>query len=170
MKRILSVVTLTVFAAFFSSCAAPEEKAALSTTPSATASAESNANAEQEVRKLHQEYDRTWLQQDAAAFERLLADEMMQTDYEGKVFSKAEIVANTKSGTVKFEAGQSDDVKVHVYGNTALVTARWTEKSTNKGKQIAGTMRNTVVWVKKNGNWQVVSDQVTVIVPQKPIA
>ena len=81
-----------------------------------------------------------------------------------------EIRMEPSTGTVKFEAGQSDDVKVHVYGNTALVTARWTEKSTNKGRQIAGTMRNMVVWVKKNGNWQVVSDQVTVIVPQKPKA
>jgi len=168
MKRTLIIVVLVAIAVVFSSCATGGEKANSSPAPSATATTESAANVEQEIRKIHQEYDRAWLQQDATAFDRLLADDVTQTDPEGKVLSKAEIVANAKSGDVKFEVGQSDDVKVRVYGNTALVTTRWTEKSTNKGKPTTGIMRNTVVYVKKNGNWQVVSDQVTPVTPQQP--
>src|SRR5262249_36611488 len=131
---------------------------------------DTSANAEQEVRRLEQEYDKAWLQQDAAAFERLLADDVKQIDPEGKVLSKAEIVANAKSGNVKFEVGQSDDVKVRVYGDTAVLNGRWTEKSTDKGKPFAGTLQMTIVWVKRNGKWQVVSDQVTPIASPKPKA
>ncbi len=164
MNRILAIVALVVAVsplAFGQTTQSQSSQAAAS-------GQQSSSSAEQEVRRAGQEYDRAWLQQDAAAFERLLADDVTQIDHEGKVFSKAEIVANAKSGAVKFETGQSDDVKVRVYGNTAVVTGRWTEKSTNKGKPVDGTMLNTVVFVKKNGNWQVVSDQVTPIAPQQP--
>ena len=138
MKRILSLVTLTVFAAFFSSCATPEEKAASSPAPSVAAPAESNANAEQEIRKLHQEYDKAWAQQDAAAFERLLADDFTLTDQDGKVTPKAEVITTAKSGEIKYEVGKSEDVKVRFYDNTALVTGRWIAKSTDKGKLFDG--------------------------------
>ncbi len=168
MKPILSTVVLITSAALFSACAASEQQTSSTPAPSATAPAEAGANAEQEVRRVQQEYDKAWLQQDAAAFERLLADEVMQINEEGKVFSKAEIVANAKSGTVKFEVGQSGDIKVRVYGDTALVSGRWTEKSTRQGKQVVGAMQMMIVYVKRNGNWQVVSDQITLIAAPKP--
>ena len=160
MKRILAITALLIAAASpltFGQTA--QSQSAQTNSPER----QSSSASEQEVRRVGQEYDRAWFQQDAAAFERLLADDFTQIDHEGKLFSKAEIVANAKSGDVKFEVGQSEDLKVRVYGNTAVVTGRWTEKSTNKGKPVVGTMLNTVVYVKKNGNWQVVSDQVTPI-------
>lgn len=55
-----------------------------------------------------------------------------------------------------------------VHGNTALVTSRWTEKSTNKGKPFAGTLLYTTVYVKNNGKWQIVSDQGTLVTRRIP--
>lgn len=163
MTRIFLTLVAIATTAILSSCTSTGEKTSLTPAPSSVAAADSGANAEQEVRAAHQEYDRAWLQQDVAAFDRLLADDATQIDPEGKVLSKAEILANAKSGDLKLEVGQSDDVKIRVYGNTAVVSAHWTEKSTDKGKPFAGTMRNVAVYVKKNGRWQVVSDQVTAI-------
>ena len=164
----ITTLLLTATAALgLASCATSGSKGNSSTVPSLRPSTDSEADLEREVRNVHQEYDRAWLQQDATAFARLLAEDVTQTDPDGKVLSKAEIVANARSGDVKFEIGHSDDIKVRIYGTTAVVTARWTEKSTTKGKPFAGTTRNTVVYVKKNGHWKVVSDQVTLITAEQ---
>ncbi len=125
-------------------------------------------SADDELRRIHQEYDRAWLRQDAVTFERLLAADFVQVDQDGKVLSKADVIANAKSGDVKLEVGQSDDVKVWIHGDTAVVGGRWTEKGTIKGKTTEAIMRNIVVYSKINGRWHVVSDQVTVIKPVAP--
>jgi len=133
-----------------------------------TASVESGAQTEAEVIKIGQEYDQAWVRQDAAAFERLLANDAVLTDESGKVSHKAEVIANAKSGVVKFEVGKSEDVKRYFFGDTVVVSGRWIEQSTSQGKPFAGTSQNTTVYVKRNGVWQVVADQVTPIKVQKP--
>ena len=166
MKLIHLAVVVVALTSLCSSCASTGGQTSSTPAPSATITAESSANTEQEIRKLQQEYDQAWVKQDVAAFERLIADDITQTDMKGRVLSKAQIIANAKSGDVKFESGKSDNIKVRVYGNTALVTSVWTEKSINKGEVLAGSTINTMVYVKKNGAWQVVSDQVTPIISQ----
>ena len=113
------------------------------------------------------EYDRAYVQQDAAALDRLLADEFTLTEVDGKVISKAGMIAAAKSGDVKVETGKSEDSRIRIYGNTALVKGRWVEKSTSKERVINATMQTTTVYVKRDGKWQIVSDQVTIIAPQK---
>jgi ketosteroid isomerase-like protein len=140
------------------------------TTSFPTAAAEPVAQIEEEVKKISQAYDQAWLRQDAAAFERLLADDAILVDENGRLTTKAEVIANAKSGAVKFEVGKSEDVKRYFYGNTVVTTGRWTEKSTNNGRQVNSTMQNTTVYAKRNGNWQVVADQVTLIAPPSTTA
>lgn len=127
------------------------------------ASVPASANAQKDLARVREEYDRAWLRQDSAVLERLLADDYVQIDPEGKILSKGDVLANARSGEVKFEVGKSDDVKVRTYGNTAVMTGRWTEKSTTKGKESEAVMQNVVVLFRDKGQWQVVSDQVTVI-------
>jgi hypothetical protein len=98
-------------AALFSSCAPTGGNTNSNPASSATAPAASQAGVEQEIRKLAQEYDNAWLNEDAAAFGRLLADEATQIDPDGKVLSEAEVIANAKSGDLKIEVGHSDDLK-----------------------------------------------------------
>jgi uncharacterized protein (TIGR02246 family) len=123
--------------------------------------------ADPELRRTQQEYDRAWLRQDPALFERLLSKDFMQVDPQGKVLTKSEVIANAKSGEVKFEVGQSDEVKVRIYGDTAIVSGKWTEESTNKGQTTEAVMQNIVVFARIDNQWKVVSDQVTIIDSQK---
>ena len=120
-------------------------------------------NAQRDLTRVREEYDRAWLRQDSTVLERLLTDDYVQIDPEGKVLSKGDVLANAKSGEVKIEVGKSDGVKVRTYGNTAIMTGRWTEKSTTKGKESHAVMQNVVVLFRDKGQWRVVSDQVTVI-------
>lgn len=49
------------------------------------------------------------------------------------------------------------DVKVHVYGETAVMRSRYTQNATVGGKDRSGAMLVTDVWVKRDGRWQVVA-------------
>jgi ketosteroid isomerase-like protein len=50
-----------------------------------------------------------------------------------------------------------DDMKVRIYGDTAIVNGRTTEKIQAGSKELVIQYRRTDVFVKRNGRWQCVS-------------
>ena len=165
MKRILLTGIAIAMIALFAACKVPAEKTSTSSAPPAPAATETGANAEQEVRSLNLEYDKAIVQQDVAAYERLFAEDGLVTETGGKVLNKAQLIANAKSGETKYEVGRTEDLKIRVYGNTAIANGRWVEKSVTKGKSFDGSYMYTTVYVKRDGKWQIVSDQVTPVTP-----
>ena len=79
------------------------------------------------------------------------------------VSTKAQNIADMKQGALKIESSKIEDMKVRVYGDTAVVTYATTDKGTYKGRDISGQYRWTDVFVKQNGKWQLVSGQGTPI-------
>ncbi len=69
-------------------------------------SANQTSQAEQEVLKLNKEYDEAIVRRDAAAFDRLMADDFSFTSSDGEVVTKAQEIANLKSGDTKIESGK----------------------------------------------------------------
>src|SRR5262245_28629607 len=164
MKTISIILLGAVATLSLTSCAAPEKTTSPAANTTVTA-AETAANTEREIRGLNLEYDKAIVQQDAAALERLLAQDFVVTKMGGKLSNKAQEIADAKSGETKFETGRSEDVKVRLYGDTAIVNGRWVEKSVTKGKSFDGSHLYTTVYLKRNGKWQIVSDQVTPVTP-----
>jgi ketosteroid isomerase-like protein len=124
-----------------------------------TDKANRNTKTEQELLKANQEYDLALLRADAAALDRLYADEFVYTNPDGEIRNKVQQLAFTRSGDLKFESAKSSDVKVRVYGKTAVMTGRFNAKGTLKGETINVRERYTAVWVKQNGRWQLVAEQ-----------
>jgi ketosteroid isomerase-like protein len=89
----------------------------------------------------------------------LLADGIVNTDSDGAVQDKAQTLARLKAA--KWETNEVSDVKVAVYGNTAIATGNWAGKGTDgNGKTIDAHERFTDTWVKMpNGKWQCVASQ-----------
>ena len=58
-------------------------------------------------------------------------------------------------------------MKVHVYGDTAVVTGLNTIKSTLNGKDTSGAYRFTDVFVKRDSRWQVVATQASSVQKKK---
>ena len=52
-------------------------------------------------------------------------------------------------------------MKVRIFGDTAVVTGSYKEKSTYKFKDTSGKYSFTDVWVKRGGDWQIVAEQTT---------
>ena len=115
--------------------------------------------AQQELIKLENAWSEAVVKQDAAALERLYASEYLSTDPEGATFNKTQDIANVKTGAFKMTAYKLEDLKVNIYGETAVVTGRNTIKATYQGKDVSGAYRFTDVFVKRSGQWQCVATQ-----------
>ena len=126
---------------------------------SATLAFSQTNKSERELLKANLEYDAAILSNNVKTLERIFADEFVYTTPDGEVRDKAQQLAFTRSGDLKFESAQSSDVKVRVYGKTAVMTGQFNAKGTFKGKNIDVRERYTAVWVKQNGRWQLVAEQ-----------
>jgi len=121
-----------------------------------------NAAAEQEVRQTIEKYRKALLQKDAATLERIWADDYTFTNGAGEIHSKADRLANLKSGATSLDSiSEEEDMKVRVYGNVAVATSRVTIKGQYSGKQTSGQYRSIHVWVKGAAGWQLVANQIT---------
>ena len=58
------------------------------------------------------------------------------------------------------------DIQVRVYGDTAVLTGRTTQKGQFNGKDISGQTRFTRVYLQQRGKWQAVAFQATRIAEQ----
>ncbi len=87
----------------------------------------------------------------------LLADKFIMTGSDGKVTGKAESLATAKK--TKYDSVDYDDVKVTVFGNTAIATGSFKAKGIDaSGKPLDAHERWTDTWVKmSNGQWQCVA-------------
>ena len=112
---------------------------------------------EQALMRIEQELIDALLKGDVSANERYLAETCTFNDPDGNVMDKTRSIADLKSGDLKFESSKLEDMKVHVYGNAAIVTYATTDKGAYKGKDLSGRYRWTDVFIKRGGSWQLVA-------------
>ena len=121
-----------------------------------------DAAAEQEVRQAIKKYREALLQRDAAALEQIWADDYTFTNGAGETLSKAQRLANLKSGATSLDSiSQEEEMKVRVHGNVAVATGRVTIKGQYSGKQASGQYQSINVWVKGPAGWQLIANQLT---------
>jgi len=91
----------------------------------------------------------------------MLAEGFVNTDAEGQAYGKEKLLSNLKGG--QWEQNGISDVKVTVYGNTAIATGAWAGKGIDgDGTKIDRAERWTDTWVKiPGGKWQCVASQQT---------
>ena len=126
-----------------------------------------SASVEQELIKLEEGWGDALVKGDVAFLDRILADDYMDTCDDGTVATKAQDIADLKSGDLKVTSLVADESKVRVYGKAAVVTYRFTLKGQFKDKDISGQYRETDTWVKRAGHWQCVASQESKIVEKK---
>jgi len=132
---------------------------ALSQTPSSA----DNKTAEQEVRQMIEQYRTALTKGDTAALERIWADDYTFINASGAVLTKAERLANQKSGATKLGTIETDpDMKIRVYGgDVAIAISRVTIKGQYSGKATSGQFQSSVVFAKTPTGWELVCNQIT---------
>jgi ketosteroid isomerase-like protein len=117
---------------------------------------------EQEVRQTIKKYRTALLQKDAAALKQIWADDYTFTNGRGETHTKAERLAHLESGATSLDSiSETEDMKVRIHGNVAVVTSRVTIKGQYSGKQTSGQYRSIHVWVRGAAGWQLIANQLT---------
>ena len=119
--------------------------------------------AEQEILNLEQQWQDALLKSDVAALEKIYSDGLIYTHSSAATDTKATYIANIKSGASKYQTLKRDDIKVSIYGDTAVVTTHWQVTSIGGGKTHNTNARYIHVYVKQKGKWQMVAHQSTPI-------
>jgi ketosteroid isomerase-like protein len=118
---------------------------------------------EHEIRRVESEWGDAFEQRDFATLDRIMHDEYILTDPLGNVRGKAESLAALATNEVRFDSTRSDNVKVYINGDTAVVTGRSTFKGRYRGWSMAGKYQYTDVLVKRSGTWQAMSSHITAL-------
>ena len=112
---------------------------------------------EQEIIKLEDEWGDALIKHDPAPIEKMIADDFIGTTPGGAVYTKAQLLESVKSNKEDIISMVDDEVKVHVYGNAAVINARITSKVRVEGKETSYLSRYTDTWIKQDGRWKCVA-------------
>lgn len=139
------------------------------TNKQANANPSEPLKAEQVLQRLEQEWADAVMRRDIKKIDRIQADEYVFTGPHGQIWTKSQALDTIKAGGLEIDSFESSDIKVQVYGDTAVVTLRVVWNGRFRGTDISEPQRMTDVFVKRDGRWQCVASQSTRIVPpQKP--
>ena len=105
--------------------------------------------------------DKAWtfaeLKGDKKAAGAMVADDYVGTTQRGEIENKSQYVAGV---TPNADMVKSDDYKVTVHGNMAIMTHRGTVEGVRNIK-----FRSTHIWMKRGGKWLIVAHHGSMIAP-----
>ena len=115
-----------------------------------------------EILDLERQAKEASIHRDVEFAERMLAPDYIAIGPLGQVTTKADTLAARKHAQLRYDAIDTSELVVRVYGHTAVVTGRAEVKGTDLGEDFSGPYRFTRIWVKRDGHWEAVNYQVTV--------
>lgn len=119
------------------------------------------SKAERDVSATVKEWAATIVSRDMDALGKILADDIIITDFNGATRGKKEeLQVLAPSPGVKTISVENEDVKIKIYGQTAVVTALTRMVFEIVGKETKTLLRYTAVFVKQGGRWQIVALQI----------
>jgi ketosteroid isomerase-like protein len=90
---------------------------------------------------------------DAGVLDKLLSSSIVITQPDGSIQGKAETLASVGDKNNHWDTVVSENMKVHVYGNVAVVTGTYHEKGTSAGKPFDNHGFFTDTWIHRDGKW-----------------
>ena len=96
---------------------------------------------------------------DWKGMDAILADDFILVTGTGKVFTKADLLAEARSGSTTFEHQEDSLQTVRLWGNTAVVTALLWEKGTSGAKTFDKRLWFSDTYVRTPTGWRYVFGQ-----------
>jgi ketosteroid isomerase-like protein len=116
---------------------------------------------EEQLKKLDTDRAAAIVKGDVATLEKQTSDDYSLINMNGQMSGKAQMVTAFKTGQSKLTSDELSDMKVRVYGSTAVITGKADVKGMLGGKDATGQIMFTRVYVKRGGQWQSVAFQQT---------
>lgn len=116
---------------------------------------------------LEKQFAQAIVKADVDALDKLVSDDWIIIGPEGKVINKTGFLDVIRSGALAHSSMESDETRVRVYGDTAIVTARVVTSGAYRGQAFATQERSSDVFVRQQGHWKCVLTQLTTIAAAK---
>jgi len=118
--------------------------------------------AEQEVLARNQAWCDAIVKGEMETLNQLLADDYIITSSNGALRDKRGELADLKLPRgLSWVFVKTDDLRVRVYGQAAVVTGRVRWRVRNRDREVDDERRFTSVFVKQKGQWRIVTQQMT---------
>jgi ketosteroid isomerase-like protein len=114
-----------------------------------------------EFKEIERNLAAAYMRGDRAFVDDLLTDDWTSTDYTGRIWTKANLLALFAPGGPTFTKSEIDVDRVRLLGDVAVVTGRSVSGARVDGRDVNVTQRFTDIYVKRDGRWRVVASQGT---------
>lgn len=108
--------------------------------------------------RLEDEWAVALIQRDGAVFQRLLADRFIYTE-DDRTMSRDDVLHEVVAGMDTVKAAHNEDMRVHRFGETAVVTGWLVVAGHGPSGPFDRRYRFTDTWVQRRGRWQIVAAQ-----------
>jgi ketosteroid isomerase-like protein len=114
-------------------------------------------SAHKEIEGLELDWRQAQLSNNVSEVDRLLADDYLGISANGTLETKADELTRRKSGSLHITQLDLSDIKVRIYGDTAVVTSKADLVGKVGDRDISGRYRYTRVYSNRDGQWRIVS-------------
>jgi ketosteroid isomerase-like protein len=116
---------------------------------------------EEEVLKVEKGFTDAIAKNDLEAIERFVTDDWIIINADGGIIEKERFLEVINSGALTHEMMESDDIRVRVYGDSAVVSALTRSKGKFMEQEFTTHERSTDVFVRHERQWRCVLTQLT---------
>ena len=116
---------------------------------------------EEQLLKLEKAFAEAIVKNDVEGIRRLVTDDWIIIDPNGEIVDRARFFEIIKSGVLTHDMMESEDFRVRVYGDSAVVIGVTRTKGKFMGQEFSTRERATDVFVKRDGRWQCVLTHLT---------
>ncbi|MDB5242309.1 MAG: hypothetical protein JWP57_2934 [Spirosoma sp.] len=151
MKLLLTLcLVLSVLLARGQTAVSPSAGASTATAMSADEKSVADTERQRFEAQVSKNYD---------VLDKVLANDLTYTHSNGNRDSKQSYIQSIRDGKSKYDAIDVEEMKVRVYGNTAVINGVCMVKAINNGETANTHLRYTDVYVRKGNQWQMVAWQ-----------
>ncbi len=116
-------------------------------------------NEEQQILQLFEDGDRALVAADLAELARIFADDYVQYDESGRVFTKQNVIDNLKTGSIRYSSIVSTGRQVRLLGEFAIVHGSEQDELEQAARRSSVRYVYTDLVAKRDGRWQIVASQ-----------
>src|SRR5262245_38239211 len=113
---------------------------------------------EQHVRHLNDEWVKAIVRRDGTALDRIMADDFVFT-YPLEGDDKAQFISDVTSGDIRIDHISREQVRVRLFGDTAVLTARDSAEWNYRGRRLKGQYKILQVYCRREKGWQLCAVQ-----------
>ncbi len=121
---------------------------------------------EEELVKVEEEFANAIVKNNPDEIRQFVADDWIIINADGGIIDRERFLEVIKLGTLTHEMMESDDIRVRVYGDSAVVSALTRSKGKFMGQEFTTHERSTDVFVRRDGQWRCVLTQLTAFTKQ----